>query len=61
MLDDKMGRIRVIVSNIMGYAPSFPPATYHAFYDPSAGVPKPDNGRPVSEGLRSDFVWPPEK
>ena len=61
MLDDKMGRIRVIVPNIMGYDPSFPSATYHAFYDPSAGVPKPDDGRPVSEGLRSDFVWPPEK
>ncbi len=61
MLDDKMGRIRAVVPNIMGYDGSFPAATYHAFYDPSAGVPKPDDGRPVCEGLRSDFVWPPEK
>ena len=61
MLDDKMGRIRAVVPNIMGFDPNFPAATYHAFYDPSTGVPKPDDGRPVCEGLRSDFVWPPEK
>jgi len=61
MLDDKMGRIRVMVPNIMGYDPNCPSATYHAFYDPSASAPKPNDGRPVSEGLRSDFVWPPGK
>ena len=58
MLDDKLGRIRVIVPNIMGYDSSFPEATYHAFYDPSTGVPKPDDGRQVCNGLRSEFVWP---
>lgn len=34
------------------------PATYHAFYDPATGVPKPNDGRPVYEGLRPEFVWP---
>ena len=58
MLDDKMKRIRVIVPNLMGYDTSFPSAAYHAFYDPATGVPKPDDGRPVHGGLRSDFVWP---
>ncbi len=58
MLDDKMKRIRVIVPNIMGYDASFPAATYHAFYDPATGVPKPSDGRPVHEALRPDFVWP---
>ena len=58
MLDDKQKRIRVIVPNLMGYAASFPAATYHAFYDPATGVPKPNDGRPVYEGLRPEFVWP---
>jgi len=58
MLDDKQKRIRVIVPNIMGYGASIPDAPYHAFYDPAAGVPRPDDGRPVYEGLRPDFVWP---
>ena len=58
MLDDKEGRIRVIVPNLMGYDSESLPATYHAFYDESAGAPAPDDGRPVYEGLRPDFVWP---
>ncbi|MGC1429728.1 MAG: GFA family protein [Albidovulum sp.] len=59
MLDDKQSRIRVIVPNVMGYAPaSFPAASYHAFYDSATGVPKPNDGRPVHEALRPDFVWP---
>ena len=51
-------RIRAIVPNLMGFASSFPAATYHAFYDPATGVPRPNDGRPVHEGLRPDFVWP---
>jgi hypothetical protein len=58
MLDDKERRIRVIVPNIMGYDADALPATYHAFYDASTGVPRPDDGRPVCEALRADFVWP---
>jgi len=58
MLDDKQNRIRAIVPNLMGYAASFPAATYHAFYDAATGVPKPSDGRPVCEALRPDFVWP---
>ncbi len=59
MLDDKQDRIRVIVPNLMGYeASSFPAATYHAFYDPSTGEPKPDDGRPVYEALQPSFSWP---
>lgn len=58
MLDDKQGRIRVIVPNLMGYDPNLLPATYHAFYDPATGVPRPADGRPVYEGLRPEFVWP---
>ena len=58
MLDDKEKRIRVIVPNLMGYDPASLPATYHAFYDPASGAPAPDDGRPVHEGLRPDFVWP---
>ena len=58
MLDDKQKRIRVIVPNLMGYDAAKLPATYHAFFDPAAGVPKPKDGRPVYEGLRPDFVWP---
>ena len=58
MLDDKQKRIRVAVPNVMGYEASFPAATYHAFYDTSKGYPKPDDGRPVHEALRPEFVWP---
>jgi hypothetical protein len=58
MLDDKQHRIRVIVPNLMGYDSESLPATYHAFYDAGAGTPAPDDGRPVHEGLRPDFVWP---
>ena len=58
MLDDKQRRIRVIVPNLMGYDSSNLPATYHAFYDAATGVAKPDDGRPVYEALRPDFVWP---
>ena len=58
MLDDKQRRIRVIVPNLMGHDPQKMPATYHAFYDPAAGAPKPNDGRPVYEALRPDFVWP---
>jgi hypothetical protein len=58
MLDDKQGRIRAIVPNLMGYDPDSLPATYHAFYDPASGTPKPNDGRPVEAGLRPDFVWP---
>jgi len=58
MLDDKQHRIRVIVPNLMGYDGKSMPATYHAFYDPSTGEAKPNDGRPVYEGLRPDFEWP---
>jgi hypothetical protein len=58
MLDDKAHRIRVIVPNLMGYDDGKLPASYHAFYDPATGVAKPDDGRPVYEGLRPDFEWP---
>lgn len=58
MVDDKEKRIRVIVPNLMGYDAAALPATYHAFYDPATGVPKPSDGRPVYEGLRPEFVWP---
>jgi hypothetical protein len=58
MLDDKLGRIRAIVPNLMGFAESFPAATYHAFYDPATGVPRPDDGLPVYEGFRPDFTMP---
>jgi hypothetical protein len=58
MLDDKESRIRAIVPNLMGFDPGSLPATYHAFYDPASGAPAPDDGRPVYEGLRPDFVWP---
>lgn len=59
MLDDKQKRIRVIVPNLMGYDAAALRPTYHAFYDPASGAPKPNDGRPVYEGLRPDFVWPP--
>ena len=58
MLDDKQHRIRAIVPNLMGYESDGLSATYHAFYDESAGAPAPDDGRPVYEGLRPEFVWP---
>ena len=58
MLDDKQQRIRVIVPNLMGYDAQNLPATYHAFFDASTDAPAPDDGRPVHEGLRPDFVWP---
>jgi hypothetical protein len=58
MLDDKQKRIRVIVPNLMGYDEKNLPATYHAFYDSKTGVAKPQDGRPVYEGLRPEFVWP---
>lgn len=62
LLDDKQHRIRVAVPNIMGYDDaSFPKASYHAFWDASKGYAKPDDGRPVHEGLRPDFVWPPAR
>lgn len=62
MLDDKQGRIRVAVPNVMGYDDAaFPKATYHAFYDDTKGYAKPHDGRPVYEGLRPDFVWPEGK
>lgn len=58
MLDDKQKRIRVIVPNLMGYGDAIPAASYHAFFDPAAGTAKPDDGRPVHEGLRPEFTWP---
>ena len=58
MLDDKQGRIRAIVPNLMGYDAEKLPATYHAFFDAAVSAPAPDDGRPVYEGLRPDFVWP---
>ena len=58
MLDDKEGRIRAIVPNLMGYDEEHLEATYHAFYDASTGEAKPDDGQPVYEGLRPEFVWP---
>lgn len=58
MLDDKQRRIRAIVPNLMGFDPDSMPATYHAFFDPAVNASKPDDGRPVYEGLRPDFVWP---
>lgn len=58
MLDDKQRRIRAVVPNLMGFDPDSLPATYHAFFDPSKGEERPDDGRPVHESLRPDFVWP---
>ncbi len=58
MVDDKQGRIRAIVPNLMGYDSASLPATYHAFFDPSAGAQAPDDGLPVYDALRPDFVWP---
>ena len=58
MLDDKERRIRVIVPNLMGLDPAKLPPTYHAFYDPATGAPKPSNDLPIHAELRPDFVWP---
>lgn len=58
MLDDRQRRIRAVVPNLMGFDPDSLPATYHAFFDPSKGEEKPNDGRPVHEALRPDFVWP---
>jgi hypothetical protein len=59
MLDDKQGRIRVAVPNVMGYDDTkFPKATYHAFWDVTKGYPAPQDGRPVYSGLQPSFVWP---
>ncbi len=58
MLDDKQRRIRAVVPNLMGFDSDSLPATYHAFFDPSKGEEKPNDGRPVHEALRPDFVWP---
>lgn len=57
MLDDKQKRIRAVVPNLMGFDSKSMPATYHAFFDPSASV-APTDGRPVYDGLRPEFVWP---
>lgn len=58
MLDDKQSRIRAVVPNLMGFDPAKLPATYHAFYDPSKGEPRPTDGLPVHEALHPDFEWP---
>jgi len=58
MVEDKQRRIRAIVPNLMGYDSDGLTATYHAFFDASAGAQAPDDGRPVHEGLRPEFVWP---
>ena len=58
MLDDKLGRIRAVVPNLMGFDSDQLAATYHAFYDPETGVARPDDGRPVHSGLQPSFVWP---
>jgi hypothetical protein len=42
----------------MGYDEGKMPAAYHAFFDPAAGNPKPNEGRPEYEALRPDFVMP---
>lgn len=58
MLDDKQRRIRAIVPNLMGYDAKSLPATYHAFVDPASAAGASDDGLPVSDALRPDFVWP---
>merc|ERR1719245_2576813 len=58
MLDDKVGRVRVVVPNIMGFSADFPATTYHAFFDPKAGSPRPNDGKVIQAALRPDFVWP---
>ena len=54
----KQKRIRVAVPNVMHYDPAPAKPTYHAFWDESKGYAKPNDGRPVYEGLRPEFVWP---
>ncbi|MFK7995852.1 MAG: GFA family protein [Granulosicoccus sp.] len=58
MLDDKEKRIRVVVPKLMGMDSDAMPADYHAFYDDSKGYARPNDGLPVHEGLRPEFVWP---
>ena len=58
MLDDKQGRIRAIVPNLMGYNPASLPATYHAFYDPATGAPAPSDGRPSTPRFVPNSAWP---
>lgn len=58
MLDDKEKRIRAIVPNLMGHDTDALPATYHAFWDEAKAYPKPNDGNPVYDGLRPEFVWP---
>ena len=58
MLDDKERRIRAVVPNLMGFDSEKIPPTYHAFFDPSAGKRRPDDGRPVYAGLDPEFIWP---
>ncbi len=58
MLDDKERRIRAVVPNLMGFDSEGLPATYHAFFDASAGASAPEDGLPVYDGLRPEFVWP---
>ncbi len=58
MLDDKEHRIRAVVPNLMGFDSDSLPATYHAYFDAAVSAPTPDDGRPVYEGLRPDFVMP---
>ena len=57
MLDDKEHRIRAVVPNLMGFDAESLPATYHAFFDPAVNI-APDDGRPVYDGMRPDFVMP---
>jgi hypothetical protein len=57
--DDSQHRIRVAVPNVMGSdEAAFPKATCHAFRDTTKGHARPDDGRPVHDGPRPDFVWP---
>lgn len=58
MLDDKERRVKAVVPNLMGFDPESLATTYHAFFDPNAGVSWPNDGRPVHSGLNPDFVWP---
>lgn len=59
MVDDRQRRIRVEVPNLMGFDDAnFPKVTYHAFWDETKGYAKPDDGLPVYDGLKPDFVWP---
>ena len=53
MLDDKERRIRIIVPNLMGYEAESLPASYHAFYDASAGGPTMDHSFMLAVEKRS--------